>query len=115
MILPAHNAHLTAISAPAVIADPTLACQTPTPSTPKWQGDCQAMLRDQGIEEVRGNMRILLREVTVELPDNIPYEAQANDLLTFKINTGEVVTLEVRQVDRQFWGLGRYRYVCRKQ
>jgi hypothetical protein len=70
-------------------------------------------------------MRILMREVMVELPSNLPYEPTANDLLILHIGsdaagvqgsgTGEDLTLEVRQVDRQYWGLGRYRYVCRYQ
>jgi hypothetical protein len=115
VILTAHNAHLTQISSAPVINDPVLNCETATPAIAKWQGDCQALLRDQTIEEVRGNMRILMREVLVDLPNNLPYEPTNNDLLTFTVNTGEMVTLEVRQVNREYWGLGHYRYVCRRQ
>lgn len=114
MILAAHNAHLTTINGQASIPDPVLDIPG-GPGAAKWTGDAQALLRDQTVEEVRGNMRILLREVQVELPTNIPYEPQNNDLLTFVTNEGETVTLEVRTVDRAFWGLGRTRYVCRYQ
>jgi hypothetical protein len=112
MILAQHNAHLLKITGPSVQGDPVLGI--PTQAAPvKWQGDAQASLRDQTTEEVRGNLRILLREVLCELPNNMPYEPQTNDLLTFKINTGETMVMEVRVVDRQFWGLGRYRYTLR--
>jgi hypothetical protein len=124
VILSAHNAHLTQIKGEDVVGDPVLSV-TGTPGAVKWQGDAQALIRDQTTEEVRGNMRILMREVLVELPSNLPYEPTANDLLIITVGadaagvvgtgTGEALTLEVRQVDRQFWGLGRYRYVCRYQ
>jgi len=114
MILAAHNAHLLKISSEGQIADPVLGV-TGSTNTAKWTGDAQALMRDQTVEEVRGNMRILLREVNVELPLNLPVPPQNNDLLTFITNDGENLTLEVRTVDRQFWGLGRARYICRYQ
>jgi len=114
MILAAHNAHLLSITGQATVPDPVLDIPG-GPAAPKWTGDAQALMRDQTVEEVRGNMRILLREVNVELPLNLPYEPQNNDLLTFHTNDGETLTLEVRTVDRQFWGLGRARYICRYQ
>jgi hypothetical protein len=114
MILAAHNAHLTTITGEAVVPDPVLEI-TGGPGAAKWTGDAQALIRDQTVEEVRGNMRILVRELNVELPLNLPYEPRNNDLLTFITNDGEHLTLEVRTVDRQFWGLGRARYICRYQ
>ena len=112
MLLPAHNAHLVSVSAPPNQGDPVLG-QPTTAAQVKWTGDAQAMVRDDLVEEVRGNQRILVREILVTLPSNVPVQINEHDLLELNINTGESVTMQVRNSDAVFWGLGQTRYTCR--
>lgn len=117
MILPAHNAHLLQVQAPSTITDPSLDCTAGTGGVGaiKWAGDAQAAVRDTQVEEVHGTQRLTVRQLQVDLPSNLPVAVAENDVLTLRLlDHNELVTFEVRQYDKVFWGLGKYRYTCRQ-
>jgi hypothetical protein len=78
-----HNAHLTAILAPAVPADPTAGIPG-SPQTTRWSGDCEAYVDEDIADLIKGGMRVQLSSTIVDLPANLPVWPNEEDLMTLK-------------------------------
>lgn len=120
MILPGHNAHCTLVQAPPVPADPNKGIAG-SGATTRWQGDAQAYIDEDIVDEVHDRQRVSFAAIIVDLPVNLPIWPNEEDLVT--IIRGGVLApyspagpktevLKVRSIDGGFTVLGKLRLIC---
>jgi hypothetical protein len=111
VIMADHNAHLTQIATPAVVADPTVGIAG-SPQVVKWSGDVWAHNEDETTQIVRAGQLVELTTTRIFLPQNLSVWPVMNDLLTFSyigpmgVSSEPPVVLRTRDVNDRFRLLG---------
>lgn len=125
-ILLGKNANLLEIDSPAIPADVSLGISA-VPQTARWTGSVDAYIDEDIQDSVKGQMRVTVAKVIVDLPVNLPVWPNTEDLLILKrisfFSRGQVpeqggsdVTpnevLKVRFIDGGLILLGKLRVQC---
>lgn len=116
MILPDHNAHLTMVQSPPVIADAQKGIVAAGPIV-KWKGDAQAHLSVDRKEAMHGGTLVTISQIVATVPANLVSKIipklEVEDLVTFESN-GETQILKLRDVDERYRLIGKVELTLRR-